>query len=143
MLVLVEERDERRTKARVRLVDELLARVLAALHRNRLADQRDDVRAARERQARGAPEEAQGGARLAGELSGAGEGEELGGAEVVDRDEVWRVGILVCGRVFFIFEVRKKEVSVSLFVATTADSPPPLLLLSSPSPYLSRPGSPP
>jgi len=43
VLVLVEERDERGTKTSVRLVDELLARVLARFDGDRLADERDDV----------------------------------------------------------------------------------------------------
>ena len=99
--MLVEERDERGAEALVRRVDQLLAGLLAPLDGDGLADQRDDVGAAREGQARGAPEEAQRGARLAGELPGAGEGEELGGAEVVDRDEVCI--FFICGG-FFVFE---------------------------------------
>ena len=86
--MLVEQPHQRGAEPRVRLVDQLLARVLVLLDGDRLADQRDDVGAARQREARGAPEQAQGGARLPGELARAGEGEELRGAEVVDRDEI-------------------------------------------------------
>ena len=88
MLVLVEKAYERHAKPLVGCVDQLLARVLVLLDGDGLADQRDDVRAARQREARGAPEQAQGGARLAGELARAGEGEDLGGAEVIDGDEI-------------------------------------------------------
>ena len=91
VLVLVEERDERGAKALVRRVDQLLARVLVPHDGDGLADQGDDVRAARQREAGGAPQEAQRGARFTGELARARKGQELGGAEVVDGHQVWIV----------------------------------------------------
>ena len=89
--MLVEERDERGAKALVRRVDQLLARVLVPHDGDGLADQGDDVRAARQREAGGAPQEAQRGARFTGELARARKGQELGGAEVVDGHQVWIV----------------------------------------------------
>ena len=88
VLVLVKQPHQRLAEPPVRLVDQLLARVLVPLDGDRLPDQRDDVGAARQREARGAPQQAQGGARPARELARTGEGQELRGAEVVDRDEI-------------------------------------------------------
>lgn len=86
--MLVKERDQRPAEGLVRGVDQLLAGVVVLLDGNGLPYQRDDVRAARQRQASGAPQETQRGAGSAGELPRAREGQELGGPEVVDGNEI-------------------------------------------------------